>query len=60
MIPGNETRVMKMMNRITELGSTMVMGKDEQLHTSGHAHREELVRSSCLFLLISISGLERF
>lgn len=41
-IPGNETRVMKMMNRIAELGSTMVMGKNEQLHTSGHAHREEL------------------
>ncbi|KAL8123301.1 hypothetical protein AgCh_011321 [Apium graveolens] len=41
-IPGNETRVMKMMNRIAEIGSTMVMGKNEQLHTSGHAHRDEL------------------
>ncbi|KAL1814599.1 hypothetical protein ACET3Z_017173 [Daucus carota] len=41
-IPGNETRVMKMMNRIAEIGSTLVMGKNEQLHTSGHAHREEL------------------
>ncbi|KAK6148102.1 hypothetical protein DH2020_019014 [Rehmannia glutinosa] len=41
-IPGNETRVMKMLNRISEIGSTIVMGKNELLHTSGHAHREEL------------------
>ncbi|OVA17533.1 SANT/Myb domain [Macleaya cordata] len=41
-IPGNETRVMKMMNRIAELGSTIVMGKKEVLHTSGHGYREEL------------------
>ncbi|KAL3507108.1 hypothetical protein ACH5RR_032490 [Cinchona calisaya] len=41
-IPGNETRVMKMLNRISEIGSTIVMGKNEFLHSSGHAHREEL------------------
>ncbi|XP_047330327.1 ribonuclease J [Impatiens glandulifera] len=41
-IPGNESRVMKMFNRISEIGSTIVMGKNEQLHTSGHAHRDEL------------------
>lgn len=41
-IPGNETRVMKMLNRISEIGSAIVMGKNERLHTSGHAHREEL------------------
>ncbi|KAG0484859.1 hypothetical protein HPP92_008938 [Vanilla planifolia] len=41
-IPGNETRVMKMFNRISELGPTIVMGKNELLHTSGHGHREEL------------------
>ncbi|KAJ3678136.1 hypothetical protein LUZ60_001939 [Juncus effusus] len=41
-IPGNETRVMKMMNRLTDLGPTIVMGKDTGLHTSGHAYREEL------------------
>ncbi|XP_072964820.1 ribonuclease J [Typha angustifolia] len=41
-IPGNETRVMKMLNRISDLGSTIVMGKNEGLHTSGHAYREEL------------------
>ncbi|KAK6118095.1 hypothetical protein DH2020_048165 [Rehmannia glutinosa] len=41
-IPGNETRVMKMLNRISEIGSTIVMGKNEMLHTSGHAYRDEL------------------
>ncbi|XP_021847609.1 ribonuclease J isoform X2 [Spinacia oleracea] len=41
-IPGNESRVMKMFNRISELGSNLVMGKNEMLHTSGHAYREEL------------------
>jgi mRNA degradation ribonuclease J1/J2 len=44
MIPGNETRVVKMMNRIAELGPTIVMGRGENLHTSGHAYRDELVR----------------
>ncbi|KAF8408407.1 hypothetical protein HHK36_007559 [Tetracentron sinense] len=43
-IPGNETRVMKMLNRISELGSTIVMGKNEGLHTSGHGYRGELVK----------------
>ncbi|KAG0621811.1 hypothetical protein M758_3G050600 [Ceratodon purpureus] len=42
MIPGNETRVMKMMNRIAELGPNLVMGRGENLHTSGHAYRGEL------------------
>ncbi|KAL4191521.1 hypothetical protein AMTRI_Chr07g80900 [Amborella trichopoda] len=41
-IPGNETRVMKMLNRISEIGSTIVMGKNEGLHTSGHGYRGEL------------------
>ncbi|KAL2657024.1 hypothetical protein AAZV13_04G156900 [Glycine max] len=41
-IPGNESRVMKMLNRISEIGSTIVMGKNEGLHTSGHAYRGEL------------------
>ncbi|XP_021775918.1 uncharacterized protein LOC110739752 isoform X1 [Chenopodium quinoa] len=44
-IPGNESRVMKMFNRISELGSTLVMGKNEMLHTSGHAYREELAEA---------------
>ncbi|KAF7833968.1 ribonuclease J-like isoform X1 [Senna tora] len=41
-IPGNESRVMKMLNRISEIGSTIVMGKNERLHTSGHGYRGEL------------------
>ncbi|XP_059302908.1 ribonuclease J isoform X1 [Lycium ferocissimum] len=41
-IPGNDTRVIQMLNRISDIGSTIVMGKNELLHTSGHAHREEL------------------
>jgi mRNA degradation ribonuclease J1/J2 len=42
MIPGNETRVVKMMNRIAELGPTITMGRGDNLHTSGHAYRGEL------------------
>ncbi|ESQ31565.1 hypothetical protein EUTSA_v10003624mg [Eutrema salsugineum] len=41
-IPGNESRVMKMMNRIADIGPNIVMGKNEMLHTSGHAYRGEL------------------
>ncbi|GAV56539.1 Lactamase_B domain-containing protein/RMMBL domain-containing protein/Myb_DNA-bind_4 domain-containing protein [Cephalotus follicularis] len=41
-IPGNESQVMKMLNRISEIGSTIVMGRNEMLHTSGHAYRGEL------------------
>ncbi|XP_059443584.1 ribonuclease J isoform X1 [Corylus avellana] len=41
-IPGNESRVMKMLNRLSEIGSSIVMGKNEGLHTSGHGHRGEL------------------
>ncbi|KAL3693663.1 hypothetical protein R1sor_007314 [Riccia sorocarpa] len=42
MIPGNETRVVRMMNRIAELGPTIIQGRGENLHTSGHAYRGEL------------------
>lgn len=41
-IPGNESRCMKMFNRIADIGSTLVMGRNEMLHTSGHGYREEL------------------
>eukprot|EP00252_Welwitschia_mirabilis_P010958 TRINITY_DN2467_c0_g2_i1.p1 TRINITY_DN2467_c0_g2~~TRINITY_DN2467_c0_g2_i1.p1 ORF type:complete len:972 (+),score=187.63 TRINITY_DN2467_c0_g2_i1:36-2918(+) len=41
-IPTNAVRVMKMMNRIAEIGSIIVMGKGENLHASGHAYRGEL------------------
>ena len=29
-----------MLNRISEIGSSIVMGKNEGLHTSGHGYRE--------------------
>lgn len=32
-----------MLNRISEIGSSIVMGKNEGLHTSGHGYRGELV-----------------
>ncbi|KAI4303801.1 hypothetical protein MLD38_039394 [Melastoma candidum] len=41
-IPGNESWVMKMMNRIAEIGSNIVMGRTAGLHASGHGYREEL------------------
>ncbi|KAJ6295630.1 hypothetical protein OIU78_023621 [Salix suchowensis] len=31
-----------MMNRISEIGSTIVMGRNELLHTSGHGYRGQL------------------
>jgi hypothetical protein len=51
-IPGNETRVMKMMNRLTDLGPKIIMGKDSGLHTSGHAYREELVNFCFLCFMV--------
>lgn len=41
-IPGNDIRVMRMMNRIAGIGSTIMMGRGDNLHTSGHAYRGEL------------------
>eukprot|EP00897_Mesotaenium_endlicherianum_P003311 jgi/Mesen1/3007/ME000177S02277 len=41
MIPGNEVRVVKMMNRIAQLGPRILQGRDHNLHTSGHAYRGE-------------------
>jgi len=34
---------MEMLNRISDIGSTIIMGKNECLHTSGHGYRGELV-----------------
>ena len=39
MIPGNDTRVMQMMNALSSLGPEIAMGRDENLHTSGHAYQ---------------------
>eukprot|EP00884_Botryococcus_braunii_P003552 jgi/Botrbrau1/13198/Bobra.0351s0011.1 len=41
-IPGNDTRVMQMMNDLAGLGANIRMGRSENLHTSGHAYRDEL------------------
>mmetsp|Transcript_2272 Transcript_2272/g.8196 ORF Transcript_2272/g.8196 Transcript_2272/m.8196 type:complete len:749 (+) Transcript_2272:201-2447(+) len=40
-IPGNESRVMKMMNNLAGYGCEIAMGRGENLHTSGHAYQEE-------------------
>jgi beta-CASP RNase J family ribonuclease len=42
MIPGNEKRVMKMLNAIAMRGPQLAVGRGEALHSSGHAHRDEL------------------
>ena len=51
-IPGNDSRVMKMMNNIAQRGPQIAMGSAEGLHTSGHAYQEELdeVTPCCLSL----------
>ena len=41
-IPGNETRVTEMMNAVAARGATIAMKRDEGLHSSGHACRDEL------------------
>ena len=38
-IPGNDTKVMGMMNRISALGPEIALGRHENLHTSGHAYQ---------------------
>ena len=38
-IPGNDPRVMQMMNRVSALGPEIAMGRSENLHTSGHAYQ---------------------
>lgn len=51
-----------MMNRIADIGPNIIMGKNEMLHTSGHAYRGELVSgfSSPKILLIRISFVASF
>ena len=38
-IPGNDTRVIQMMNHIARIGPEIAMSRGENLHTSGHAYR---------------------
>merc|ERR1711977_750472 len=40
-IPGNESRVMRMMNSLAGFGCDIALGGEENLHTSGHAYQEE-------------------
>ena len=42
MIPGNEKRVMRMMNAIATRGPEIAMRREDGLHSSGHAYRDEL------------------
>ena len=39
-IPGNDTRVIEMMNNISKLGPEIAMSRGDNLHTSGHAYRQ--------------------
>ena len=41
-IPGNETRVVRMLNSIAAQGATVVQGRNDDLHVSGHAYQDEL------------------
>lgn len=41
-IPGNETQVVRMLNSLAGTGATVVQGRNENLHVSGHAYQEEL------------------
>ncbi len=41
-IPGNERAITNLMNKLFTLGANVVYNKLFDVHTSGHAHREEL------------------
>jgi beta-CASP RNase J family ribonuclease len=41
-IPGNEGRVVKMLNSLSMQGARVIQGRADNLHTSGHAYQEEL------------------
>ncbi len=41
-IPGNERAVLRVINRLCHLGAKVVHSAHEQVHTSGHARRDEL------------------
>lgn len=41
-IPGNERAIHKLMNNIAKQGARILYGEISAIHTSGHAHRDEL------------------
>jgi ribonuclease J len=41
-IPGNERAISTMLSNLTRLGSHVIYNKTLDIHTSGHAHQEEL------------------
>ena len=43
MIPGNETSVMELQNRLAAIGVEVLTGSDGLLHVSGHPNRDELI-----------------
>lgn len=40
-IPGNEKRVQKMLNSLSNLGALIINGRNDGLHASGHAYSGE-------------------
>lgn len=47
-IPGNEKLVNNMINKLLELGVTIVYGSNEKVHVSGHGCRDELAMIQAL------------
>lgn len=43
-IPGNEKRISKMLNKFIKMGIEIVTEKDHKVHVSGHPYRDELER----------------
>lgn len=41
-IPGNERAVSKLQDALCELGADLIYGRNEKIHVSGHASRQEL------------------
>ncbi len=42
-IPGNEKNIALMVNKLTELGATIITANDRLVHVSGHAYKNELL-----------------
>ena len=42
MIPGNEKRISRMLNKFIKMGVNIITEKDHKVHVSGHPYRDEL------------------